>query len=79
MVTAATDVEEQLASMKASLDRLSKESAEKDAQIKRQNDQIAELMKKLEKKSSEASNKDLGTEDSDKELTTAKNLMMSAK
>ena len=29
--------------------------------------QIAELMKKLEKKSSEASNKGLGAEDSDKE------------
>ena len=67
MVTGATNFEEQLASMKATLDRLSKESAEKDAQIKRQNDQIAELMKKLEKKSSEASNKGSGAEDSDKE------------
>jgi len=38
MVIAATNVEEQLASMKATLNRLSKESAEKDAQIKRQND-----------------------------------------
>ena len=38
MVTAATIFEEQLASMKATMDRLSKDSAEKDAQIKRQND-----------------------------------------
>jgi len=38
MVTAATSFEEQLASMKTTLDRLSKESAKKDAQIKRQND-----------------------------------------
>jgi len=34
MVTAATNVEEQLASMKATLDRLFKDNAEKDAQIK---------------------------------------------
>jgi len=53
--------------MKATLDRLSKESAEKDAQIKCQNDQIAELMKKLKKKSSKASNKCSDAEDSDKE------------
>jgi len=49
------------------LDRLSKESAEKDAQIKHQNNQIAELMKKLEKKSSEVSNKGSGAKDSNKE------------
>jgi len=67
MMTGAANLEEQLASMMATLDRLSKESAEKDAQIKRQNDQIAELTKKLEKKSSEASNKGLGAEDADKE------------
>ena len=67
MMTGAANLEEQLASMKAILDRLSKESAEKDAQIKRQNDQIAELTKKLEKKFSEASNKGSGAEDSDKE------------
>jgi len=34
MVTEAANIEEQLASMKATLDRFSKESAEKDAQIK---------------------------------------------
>jgi len=67
MVTAATNFEEQLASMKATLDRLSKESVEKDAQIKHQNDQIIEPMKKLEKKFFEASNKGSSTEDSDKE------------
>jgi len=38
MVTEAANIEEQLAKMKATLDRLSKESAEKDAQIKRQNE-----------------------------------------
>jgi len=35
MVTEAANVEEQLASMKATLDKFSGESAEKDAQIKR--------------------------------------------
>jgi len=53
--------------MKATLDRLPKESAEKDAQIKRPSDQIAKLTKKLKKKFSEASNNSSGTEDSDKE------------
>jgi len=67
MVTEAANVEEQLASMKAALDRLSRESAEKDAQIQRQNERIDELMKRLEKKSSEASNKGYDEEDSDKE------------
>jgi len=67
MMTGAANLEEQLASMKVTLDRLSKESAEKDAQIKRQNEQIAELTERLEKKFSEASNKGLGAADSDKE------------
>jgi len=52
MMTGTTNFEEQLTSMKATLDRLSKESAKKDAQIKCQTNQIAEFMKKLEKKSS---------------------------
>jgi len=65
MVTKAANVEEQLESMKATLDRPSRESAEKNAQIKCQNEQIAELMNRLEKKSSEASNKDSEEEDPD--------------
>ena len=67
MMTGATNLKEQLASMMATLDRLSKESAETDAQIKRQNDQIAELTKRLEKKLSEASNKGSSAENSDQE------------
>jgi len=66
MVTEDANVEEQLASVKATLDRLSRESAEKDAQIKRQNGQITELIERLEKKLSEASNKGSDEEDSDK-------------
>ena len=46
MMTGATNLEEQLARMKATLDRLSKKSAEKDAQIKCRNDQIVELTRK---------------------------------
>ena len=57
--------------MKATPDRLSRESAEKDAQIKCQNEQIAKLMKRLEKKSSEASNKGSDEEDFDKESNGA--------
>jgi len=50
MVIELTGIEEQLASMKATLDRLLKESAEKNAQIKRQSRQIVNLTKKLEKR-----------------------------
>ena len=71
MVIEAANVEEQLESMKATPDRLSRESAEKDAQIKGQNEQIAELMKRLEKKSSKASNKDSDKEDLGKESNRA--------
>ena len=67
MVTDAANIKEKLGGMKATLDRLLQESAEKDAQIKHQNEQIAELMKKVEKKSYEASNKGSCDEDSDKE------------
>ena len=37
MVTKAINLEEELANMKVTLERLSKESEEKDTQIKRQN------------------------------------------
>jgi len=46
---------------------LSKESIEKDVETKCQNDQIAELTKRMEKKFSEASNKGSCAKDSDKE------------
>ena len=67
MVTEATNIEEQLADMKATLDRLAKENLEKDAQIKRQSEQIATLMKKLEKRLFESSSKGSDGEESDKE------------
>jgi len=67
MVIEAINLEEQLADMTAKLDELSKESAENDAQIKCQGEWIAKLVKKLERKSFEVSNKGSGAEDSDKE------------
>ena len=72
MVTETVNLEEQLADMKATLDRLSKENAKKDAQIKRQSKQIADLTKKLGKRTSKAFNKCSSSEDSDKESNHSK-------
>ena len=63
----AIKLEEQLASMMAMVERLCKESGQKDAQIRRQNKQIADLTKKLEKRPLEASNKGSQSKESDKE------------
>jgi len=67
MVAEAINLEEELVNIKAILEGLSKENEEKDAQIKRQNKQITDLKKKLEKRSSAASDKGSISEDSDKE------------
>ena len=72
METEATNVEEQLANMKATLERLAKESLKKDAQIKRQSEQIATLMKKLEKRLFKSSSKGSDGEESDKESNRSK-------
>ena len=63
----AINLVEHLADMKAILDRLPKESTEKDIQIKHQNKKIVDLTKKLEKQSSRAFNKGSNSEDFDKE------------
>jgi len=76
MVTEAINLDEELANMKGTLERLSKESEEKNAQIKHQNKQIANLKKKLEKQLSEASNKSSSGKDSDKESNATKSLTM---
>jgi len=57
MVIKAVRLEEQLPYMKFTLDILLKERKEKDAHIKHQNKQIADLIKKLGKRPLEASNK----------------------
>jgi len=54
MVIQASNLEEELVNMKATLERLSKESEENDVQIKHQNKQITDLIKKLENRSSKA-------------------------
>ena len=66
MVTETINLEKQLANIKATLDRLSKENTKKDVQIKRQSKQITDLTKKLGKQTSEAFNKCSSNEDSDK-------------
>jgi len=65
MMIETINLEEQLADMNT-LDRLSKENAKKDAQIKRQSKQIANLIKKLGKLTSEAFNKCSSNKDSNK-------------
>jgi len=59
--------------MKATLDKLLKESVEKDAQIKHQSRQIAKLTKKLEKRPIKASNKCSDAEDPDDESNEKSN------
>jgi len=62
-------LEEQLANMKATLEGLSKDNAEKDAKIKHQNGRIANLIKKLEKRPLESYNKGSQSKELDKEST----------
>jgi len=57
MMIEAFDFEENFASMKATVERLSKESAEKDARIKRQEKHIAKLLKTPDKGPRASSNK----------------------
>jgi len=66
-VTKAASLDEQLVDMKTTPDKLLKENAKKDVQIKLQNKQIANLIKGLGKWSPETSNKGSGGEDSNKE------------
>lgn len=49
MVIGAFNLGEQIASMKATLERLCKENVDKDTKIKLQNEQIIDLIKVLEK------------------------------
>ena len=63
----AINLKEQLASMKTTLERFSKENVEKDDKIKLQNKQIADLTKKLKKRPLETSNKGSQSKESYKE------------
>jgi len=61
------NLEEQLPSMKVALEKLCKENAEKNAKIKHQNEQIADWIKKFEKRPLEACNKGSQSKECDKE------------
>ena len=65
MMIKAANLEEYLASMKATLERHAKGSLKKDTKIKHQSKQIANLMKMLEKWLFKSSNKGLEAQMSD--------------
>ena len=66
MMIGAVNFEEEFASMKAMLERLSEESAEKDTRIKRQEEHIAKLLKKLDKGSRASSNRGTSSVENEK-------------
>jgi len=66
MMIRAVNFEEEFASMKAMLERLSEESVEKDTRIKRQEEHIAKLLKKLDKGARASSNRGASSDESEK-------------
>ena len=74
MMIGAVNLEEELANIKATLEKLSKESPKKDAHIKCQEEHIAKLMKKLEKGPRAWSNEG-ASNDEDKKGSTRMKLM----
>ena len=66
MMIGAVNFEEEFANMKATLERLSKESAEKDARIQRQEEHISKLLKKLDKGSRASSNRGVSSDEDEK-------------
>jgi len=68
MMMGTTTLEEEIANMKVILEKLTRESAEKEARIKFQEKKIAKLARKLEKRSAQSSSKDSESEDSGKVL-----------
>ena len=67
MMIGVVDFDEEFASMKAMLERLSKESVKKDARIKRQEEQITKLLKKLDKGPRASSNRGASSDEDKKE------------
>lgn len=68
MITSTTTLEEEMDNMKALIERLTKESTEKEARLKFQEEKIAKLTRKLEKRSAQSSLKDSESKDSGKVL-----------
>jgi len=66
MMIGAVNLEEEFASMKATLERLSKESAEKGARIRCQEEHIVNLLKKLDKGLRASSNRGVSSDEDEK-------------
>ena len=66
MMIGAINFEEEFTSMKAALEKLSKESAEKDAHIRCQEEHIAKLLKKLDKGPCASSNRGASSDEDEK-------------
>ena len=66
MMIGAMNLEEEFTSMKATLERLSKENAEKDARLKHQEERIAKLLKKLDKGPRASSNRGTSSDEDQK-------------
>ena len=63
MMTDATTLEEEMANMKAVLEKLTRDNEEKEARIKLQEEKIAKLTGKLEKRPAQSFTKDSKSED----------------
>jgi len=66
MMIGAVNFQEEFASMKATLEGLSKESSEQDARIKCQEEHIAKLLKKLDKGPRASSNRCISSDEDEK-------------
>ena len=66
MMIGAVNLEEEFTSTKATLERLSKESAVKDTCIKGQDKHIAKLLKKLDKRLRASSNRGASSDEDEK-------------
>jgi len=66
MMTGTTTLEEEMANMKAILEKLTRDNEEKEARIKLQEEKIAKLTRKLEEQPAQSSTKDSESEDSEK-------------
>ena len=66
MMTGTTILEEEMANMKAILEKITRYNEEKEAHIKLQEEKIAKLTRKLEKRPTQSSTKDSEIEDSKK-------------
>ena len=76
MMIGAVNFEKEFASMKATLERLSKESVEKNARIKRQEEHIAKLLKKLDKGSRASLNRGASSDEDEKGPIEVRHLKM---